>query len=122
MNLVVRTCTYYGEPVAVNGLPTRSGYCRDVPAKYEYDGTFDMVVGLSLDVPKLTQLVEEFEDEYGCKVSFDDPALEEGVWVYEFDVFEPSWPDKDAAREVVDELGDRLVAWFSGSQTQAAVV
>lgn len=123
--LIIRVCAYHGDPIDVGGIPTRAGYCHDEPIPGdlvvnapEGDRVKDLNIGGATSDYGLLSLVEDFEDEHSCKVNFDDPPVtEEGITVFEFDVFEPSCQDEDEAQEIIDELTERLVDWVQGYPT-----
>jgi len=63
----------------------------------------------------IDSLIDDFQDEYGCKVSYQTPGIvKDSFLVFEFDVFEPSWPEQQEAEDVIDELTRRLVDWVQG--------
>lgn len=107
---VIRTCAYYGDPVVVNGLPTRSSWSRDIPV------TGDEAVNRPFekepdDFP-LLRLVEDFEASYGCKIAYDhDPRMDDGVPVFLFDVFEPSCSNSEGAKALVEDLAWTVRDW-----------
>jgi hypothetical protein len=106
---IVRVNAYYGEPVFVKGIPARAGYRHDMSVPSERIVNDPEV---DLDVERL---VEDFEAWNGCKVNFDsDYMVEGGFLVFEFDVFEPSWEDEDEAKDIIDDLTERLVDWVEG--------
>jgi len=122
---IMRVCAYHGEPVTVGGLPVRAGYNHDEPVTKEKttndpinESIRDLSNGGKESSYGILQLVEDFEDEYGCKVNFDDPpTAKEGNMVFEFDIFEPTWPTVQEAKDVIDDLTRRLVDWVEGYPT-----
>ncbi len=130
--IIIRITAYHGEPKLIGKLPTRSGVSTDtVVASSEIvndlDGIDSCVRDLALasnDVNEspggtteytLDQLIDDFEDEFGCKVNFGDQNTDDGV--HEFDVFEPSWKDQTEAQDVIDSLTERLTDWVNGYPT-----
>jgi hypothetical protein len=128
---IIRVTAYHGEPRLLGTLPTRAGISRDTPVtNAEIVNDFDKqgsIVDLNyastnLEKPggssdyNVDQLIDDFEDEYGCKVNFGDEidSLKDGTRVHEFDVFEPSWPDQEEAQDVIDDLTRRLKDWANG--------
>jgi hypothetical protein len=129
-SFIFRVCAYHGEPVAMNGngIHARSGLSIDtiVPSEKVINDptgteTRDVTLGgrgeeSGYDVDTL---IEDFQDEYGCKVHYDFDLKEQadGPRVFEFDVFEPSWSNDDEAKEVIDDLIERLTDWTEGYPT-----
>lgn len=120
---IIRVSAYHGEPVTVGGIPTRAGYSHDTPVTKERivnDPVNEVVRDKGNDSQQsdydLLALVDDFEDEYGCKVTgFDDPpTMHDGATVFEFDVFEPAWPTMEEAKDVVDDLTERVIDWCEG--------
>lgn len=120
-----RVCAHHGEPVVVNGggVRIRCGLSVDVPVAVDkvVNDPNNTVVKDSANGGKETDydigaLIDDFQDEYGCKVNYDfDISPPSGdVQVFAFDVFEPSWPDDDEAKDVIDDLVERLVDWAEG--------
>lgn len=68
-----------------------------------------------LECSGLDEIVEGFEEDYGCKVSWDSQT-HDGLPVYEFNVFEPSWPEQDEAQDVANDLSTRISDWINGRQ------
>ena len=122
---IIRVTAYYGEPVLVGNLYTRAGASTDKPvpkAEIVNDPSNETVVDLAQDGDayySLDYLIGDFEEEYGCKVNFGDEidSLKDGTKVYEFDVFEPSWPEQEEAQDIVDDLHERLGDWVRGFPT-----
>jgi hypothetical protein len=125
---ILRVTAYSGEPVNVGGLPFRAGTSRDTPVTRDNvvnDPINEVVRNLAVDGTEsdyeLLNLIEDFEDEYGCKVNIDDPPTlaegTEGTTVFGFDIFEPAWADESEADDVTDDLTARLVDWCSGYPT-----
>jgi hypothetical protein len=122
---LVRVFAYHGIPVLVGNVHTRAGISRDtpVPEAQAVNGMSitDKVIDLNyngvLSEYMLDKLVEDFELEYKCKINFDLDAPGDKNTVYEFDVFEPSWPSQELAQDVVDNLTERLVDWANGYPT-----
>lgn len=120
---IIRVSAYHGEPVSVGGLPTRAGYSHDTPVTKDRvvnDPINEVVRDVGNDNQQsdydLLALVEDFEDEYGCKViGFDSPlTMQDGVPVLEFDVFEPSWSNEEEAKDVIVDLTERVIDWCGG--------
>jgi len=125
---IFRVCAYHGEPVVMNGngVHARSGLSTDtVIAADSIVNDPDNAVIRDMAMPPgresdydIDALVNDFEDEYGCKVNHDsDCQIIDGLKVFEFDIFEPSWPDDDEAMDVVADLSDRLTDWARGYPT-----
>jgi hypothetical protein len=124
---IFRVCAYHGEPVVMNGsgLHARSGLSIDTPVtgdRIVNDPNNHVIKDMSKEGAEspygIDALLADFEDEYGCKVNYDDePKVVDGLQVFEFDVFEPSWPDDDEAKDVIDDLTESLVDWAEGYPT-----
>jgi hypothetical protein len=128
---IFRVCAHHGEPVVMNGngLRSRSGLSIDIPISSERivnDPNNAVIKDMGNEGREseydLGALVSDFEDEYGCKVNYDydlhdKPYNYDGPQVFEFEVFEPSWPDDDEAKDVIDDLGERLTDWAEGYPT-----
>ena len=129
-SFIFRVCAYHGDPVVMNGngLSARSGLSIDTIVSSDHivndprlTETRDVALGgrgveSGYDIDTL---IEDFEDEYGCKINYDFD-LHEGTKdpnTFEFDIFEPSWPDDDEAKDVIDDLTERLVDWAEGYPT-----
>lgn len=117
---ILRVTAYHGEPKKLGNVYARSGVSHDVAVEstsivndLEGDVVMDLKVNLEADY-SIDALIEDFQDEYGCKVSYSDPTLQDGVKVMEFDVFEPSWPERIEAEDVIEDLTRRLVDWVHG--------
>lgn len=122
---IFRVCAHHGEPIVMNG----SGVRHVAGIGVENPVTGDQVTN-DPDNPVIKDLgnkgqecdydigalIADFEDEYGCKVNYDyDINPRQGdIRVFEFDVFEPSWPSEDEAKDVVDDLSERLTDWAEG--------
>ena len=123
---VIRVNAYHGIPVVMNeaGVHARPSLSIDIPITFEKiinDITTTSIrdventgagyeSGYTLDV-----LIDDFEIEYACKVSADVEGKEDdGLRVFEFDVFEPVWGDDDEAKDVIDHLAERLKDWVEG--------
>lgn len=126
---ILRVTAHHGEPQLVNGLHVRAGMSVDTPvaaADVVNDPNGTVVIDLDATWPSphrnnstygLDKLIDDFEDEYGCKVAFGEeinPEPKDGNIVHEFDVFEPSWPESTEAEDVIDDLTERLVDWING--------
>ena len=119
---LIRVKAYHGAPKVIGGVPTRSSVLQDTPVLLDdIVNEVDNEVVLDLNNQShestydLDTLIEDFQDEYGCKVNYENGELEGGkTRIYEFDVFEPSWPEKAAADDVINDLRDRLVDWVNG--------
>lgn len=125
---IFRICAYHGEPVVMNkaGVRARTGLSIDsaVPEDRIVNDPNNAVVKDMANQGKETDydigaLIDEFQEEYGCKVNYDfDIEPKSGEFqVFEFDIFEPSWPDDDEAKEAIDDLSERLVDWAEGFPT-----
>lgn len=103
---VFRVAAYHGSTEVINGIPVRNClvFDRNVPPR-------DVVN--QPECSGLDDVIEGFEEDYGCKVSWNSLA-HDGVPVYEFDVFEPSWPEQDEAQDVANDLTARVCGWVSG--------
>jgi len=64
------------------------------------------------DDDTVDDLLAAFEAEHGCKVSY--PAAGNCGGVREFEIFEPTYPDADAARNAASTLLDRLTDYAQG--------
>jgi len=122
---IFRVCAYHGEPVVLNGsgVPHRAGLSVETPItgdKVVNDPLNEIVIDVANGHGKtdydIAALIEDFQDEYGCKVNYQFDILEptNNPGVFEFDVFEPSWENEDEAKDVVDDLSDRLHDWAEG--------
>ena len=126
---IFRVCAYHGEPVVMNtasGVRARKGLSVDtaVPGDKVVNDPNNAVIKDVANKGKETDydigaLIEDFQDEYGCKVNYDfDIEPKDGeLTVFEFDLFEPSWPDEDEAKDAIDDLLERLVDWAEGFPT-----
>ncbi len=122
---VIRVTAYHGEPKFLGNIPTRSGVSHDTPvpnADIVNDIDNEVVLDLKHSSREsdytLDALIEDFQDEYGCKVNYENGGTpEDGTRVYEFDMFEPNWPEKQEAEDVVEDLASRLVDWVNGYPT-----
>jgi hypothetical protein len=125
-SFIFRVCAHHGDPVTVGETPTRAGLCHDIPFAADRvvnDPNNDVIKDLVQDANAsctseydIGRLLEDFEDEYGCKVGTDETARGE-TQVFEFDIFEPSWPDDDEAKDAIDDLAERLTDWVEGYPT-----
>ena len=129
---LIRVTAHHGDPQPVGRLPVRAGVSRDVPINNGcvvnwLDGNptlkgdvqiVDLNHGSKRSDYDVDQLLGDFEDEYGCKVNYEepDPSLTE-VIIWEFDVFEPNWADQGEAQDVIDDLTERLKDWVFGYPT-----
>lgn len=119
---VIRVAAYHGDPQKVGNVYTRSGISNETPLDNNLIvNELDKQVIIDLSNPgqssdyTLDALIEDFQDEYGCKVSYaaedtDDPSIN----TIKFDIFEPSWPEKEEAEDVVSDFTRRLVDWVHG--------
>jgi hypothetical protein len=124
-DFIFRVTAYHGEPIFINGCPTRAGLSTDTPI------SAGRVVNDPYGIPwrdnnngsretdyGIDALVHDFETEYDCKVNIPDTAHAPGEpRVFEFDVFEPTWLDDGEAKDVIDDLATRLVDWAEGYPT-----
>lgn len=121
---ILRVTAHHGEPQLVGNVFVRPGISHDFPiAKTQIvnDPNNEQVffvadVGaVPMDYP-LDQLINDFQEEYGCKVSYspDEPGQLDEMPVFEFDMFEPSWPTQEEAEDVITDLSDRLKDWVNG--------
>ena len=110
--LIVTVTACHGAPVDVAGVPTLSKtYVDFVFLKHQVvnDPYLPAKVGEDID-----HLLEGFMAHHGCKVNyFDDDNSERR----EFEVFEPSWPDKRTARQVAWALLNVLIDHVQGLPT-----
>lgn len=117
LNIKVRT--YYGVPYDVDNVPTRHSTYRDehVPKINVINDPFgDAVIDITRHAPSLytfDDLVADFQDEYGCKVSYSETDGN----VREIDVFEPSWVDPIEAADVAGDLTQRVLDFMYGHPT-----
>jgi len=118
---IFRVCAYHGEPITIAGVPTRAGLSIDTPiVNVINDPNNEVVRDMSGEHEveskyHIDRLVDDFESEYGCMVNIPEPVEKPGeATVFEFDVFEPSWPNDDEAKDVVDDLTERLRDWAEG--------
>jgi hypothetical protein len=124
-DFVIRVTAYHGDPKILAGIPTRSGVSQNTPVPLDNiinDIDNDVVLDLNNQSREsdytLDALIEDFQDEYGCKVNYENGGTEkDGTRTYEFDVFEPSWPEKAEAEDVLEDLRVRLVDWIQGYPT-----
>ena len=54
-----------------------------------------------------------FDSPRRVNIEVEPHKSKEGL-VYEFDVFEPNWPEKDEAEDVINDLSRRIVDWVNG--------
>lgn len=108
---VLRVIAHYGSPVLVGNIPVRPGISFDFPVS-DRELVNDPSTELSLD-----ELLENFQQEYRCKVNYspDSPVSMDGLPVFEFDVFEPTWPVLAMAQDVIEKLQERLIGWIRGN-------
>ena len=122
---IFRVSAHHGEPVIMNGCGVRNvtGIGVENPVMGDQvtnDPDNPVITDLSNKGQEcdydIGALIADFEDEYGCKVNYDyDINPRQGdIRVFEFDVFEPSWPSEDEAKDVVDDLSERLTDWAEG--------
>lgn len=123
-SFIVRVAAHYGEPKLLGTVPHCSGIVLDTPVDdvvnslKDFESMSEVVDhdccgGLS-DYT-LDRLVEDFQDEYGCKVNIEvEPHVSKSGLVYEFDVFEPNWPEKQEAEDVINDLTRRIVDFVNG--------
>jgi len=115
---IVRVKPYYGSPVVVDGIPTRSSFTSDnpIPGDQVINDPTDLrftLRGLSQTQQiSLVDLVDAFETLHECK-NLHENGFEDGTSVVLLDVFEPSW-DNDDVFNVIDELTTRVVNWVMG--------
>lgn len=119
---VIRVTAYHGDPKPIGKVYARSGISHDTVVPLEdviNDPNNDVILDRSCASQTsdydIDALIADFQDEYGCKVSYPEvEARGEGLQVFEYDIFEPSWPDQEEAEDVIDDLTRRLVDWVSG--------
>lgn len=122
----VRINAYYGEPRIVGGLHVRKSISYLVPLmKNEVINDPDMCpLFRPVDVSAGAQaessytldcLIDDFENQHICKVNIEEPVVGSAqLNVHEFDVFEPSFNDREEAINVIDDLTDRICDWING--------
>ena len=128
---ILRVTAYHGQPVTVGTVPTRATHSLDTPiasTRVVNDPNNAVVKDLNYASPDvlnrpggpsdytLDKLISDFEDEYGCMVG-EDEHLDGTAPVFEFDVFDPSWDTGEEAKDVVEDLTERLVDWVEGYPT-----
>lgn len=120
---IFRVCAYHGDPVVIGKTPTRAGLCYDVPLVIDRvvndpnnDVIKDLANGGSQSGYDIGMLLQDFEEEYSCKVGTDE-STSGSTQIFEFDIFEPSWPNDDEAKDAIDDLTERLVDWAEGYPT-----
>jgi hypothetical protein len=119
---VIRVAAYYGAPVFLGQIPTRHRIVYDAPVEASIViNDLDNEVVLDLNATQkesdhdLDHLVNEFQDEFKCKVNYDELGrIEDGVSIYGFDIFEPSWQNAGVASVRAKSLRDRLLNWVRG--------
>lgn len=116
--LIIRTCAFYGRPVVVNGVPTRSGWfheaiveAKDVVNDPNGNVRATKAAGGAVSDWCFDDVLDAFEAEHDCKVSFDPMA---STGIIDLEVFEPEWDDGEEAIDVINELSDRVVDWVKG--------
>lgn len=121
--LVIRVNAYHGESIPVGNIFRRAGLSVEAPvsnAEIVNDPERDVVIDLrSTDgesLINLDALIEDFQEENGCKISYDlsSSKTELGHEFLEFDVFEPSWNRADIARLIAEDLSQQIVEWTKG--------
>lgn len=128
-SFIVRVAAHYGEPKVLGTVPCCSGIVLDTPieskdvvnALKDFESQADVydnaACGGRSDYT-LDRLVADFQDEYGCKVNIEvEPHVTKSGLVYEFDIFEPNWPEKDEAEDVINDLTRRIVDFVNGYPT-----
>lgn len=117
-SLIVRTCAYYGLPIDVGGVPTRSGWIHEatVPGEGALNDPHGDVFATKDSTGRLSTysfdvLLDDFEAEFDCKVSLSQTSPKH---VIELEVFEPEWDDSEETVQVISELNDRVVEWVTG--------
>jgi len=129
-SFVLKIVAYHGEPKIVNNVPVRKSVeltQRFVSAEIVNDPADPLTVIEVADThfPKnsmtssysLDQLIDDFEDEYDCKVNIEELSEQPEVPVHEFNVFEPSWSDESEANDIINDLNVRLTDWITGHPT-----
>lgn len=121
---VIRVTAYHGEPQQLCTVYVRSGISHDTPVANDSivnDPGNEIIVDLNYPTKTsdytLDALLADFQDEYGCKVNYEEPVNKDGLKTFEFDVFEPSWPEKEETEDVIEDLSRRLVDWVQGYPT-----
>lgn len=126
-SFILRVTAHHGEPQLVGKIHVRAGITVDTPftpAEIVNDPHGTSVVDIADQEGKsgssygIDQLINDFEDEYGCKVAYGEEIDPTGsADVREFDVFEPSWPEDTEAEDVVEDLTQRITDWINGYPT-----
>jgi hypothetical protein len=122
---ILRVSAFYGLAQDIAGPPARAGWSHD-----------SMVVGIEVvNDPAASVfrtrserggrshyyfdvLIDDFEQEFACKVSF--MPGEPGGGLLELEIFEPNWDDSEEAIDVINELNDRVHDWITGKLPQLA--
>lgn len=119
---IIRITAYHGDPKPIGKVYARSGVSHDTIVPVDdvvNDPNNDVVLNKNyLSATSdydIDALIADFQEEYGCKVSYAEPLPRgEGMQVFEYDIFEPSWPEQQEAEDVIDDLTRRLVNWVNG--------
>ena len=139
-SFILRVVAYHGEPKLINNVPTRDSVHCDTPfiaaqivndpehpASVVEVTTEHSTTGSSSSYT-LDQLIDDFEDEYECKVNLEEPEQivfksrssisdQTETVIHEFNIFEPAWPSKEEAEDVIGDLKIRLEDWIEGYPT-----
>lgn len=121
---IIRVAAYHGDPTPVGKVYARSGISHDtvIPLQDVVNDPGNEVIIDHNNEDRTSDydidtLLADFQDEYGCKVNYGNPQIKDGLNVFEYDVFEPSWPESDEAEDVIADLTRRLVEWVKGYPT-----
>lgn len=116
---IIRVAAHHGEPMQVGSAYARNGTSEDTPVKDvvndpRNDVVLDIRGGSRESTYTLDDLIDDFQDEFRCKVNYEDTVNHDGLRTFEFDIFEPSWSKKSESKNVIEDLTARLIDWVSG--------
>jgi hypothetical protein len=115
-SFIIRVTAYFHQPKVIKGLFFRSSTSRN-HALVDVHNELDIKpVGVMPGEKDIDDVINNFQDDFRCKVSIGDDNVD-GVRIFLFDVFEPSWPTQQDADDVVDILSRRLISWSSVSHS-----
>ena len=99
---IIRVRAYHGEAALIGKFHTRSNIKYDRLIARELN-TFE-----PFENTNVQDVIDAFEFQFRCKIFF---AVDEddGLPVYDFDIFEPSFNSLGDAVKVADELARRLI-------------
>ncbi len=132
VGFIIKISAYHGDVVDTGTVPTRGSYSRELPIENKRivndpnNGYVRDLIYASTDVNSrpggesdytLDRLVDDFQDEYECKVGYEEGQELNGFQIFEFDVFEPSWSTVEEAKDIIDDLMGRVVDWVEGYPT-----